>query len=279
MLQRLYQLLLFFKEYVILSGLIVLSLILLALNENAQLKRIRSMASVSFGVLQQQVAFIPEYFNLRHENEVLRRMNVELAAEVSQLRDARLENTRLRSLLEFKERSTHPLLAAKVVGKNLTLLRNTLTLDIGTADGVQPMMPVMSEAGLVGLVVSASERYSIVNLLLNTDFRASGKILRSRVDGIVQWDGSELVLKNVAQTMDVMQGDVVVTSEYSSTFPADVKIGVVADVRHLPGTMFKKVVLQPAVNLVRLEEVFVILRVASEERAQLEREAAGSRKR
>jgi rod shape-determining protein MreC len=274
MLQRLYHLLLVFREYVILSGLIVLSLVLLALNDNPQVKRIRSIATVSFGVVQQQVAFIPEYFGLKRENAELRRMNVGLAAEVSQLRDARLENMRLRRLLQMPDRTSERLLAANVVGKNLTLLRNTLTLNVGEADGVKPFMPVVNEAGLVGLTVSASERYTVVNLLLNTDFRASAKVLRSRVDGVVQWDGTDLVLKNVAKTMDVIPGDLLVTSGYSNMFPPDLRIGVVKRVEEQPGTMFKRILVEPSVNFVRLEEVFVMMRTPSEERAELERETA-----
>jgi rod shape-determining protein MreC len=274
MLERLYNLLLFFKEYVVLSGLIVLSLILLVLNDNTQVRRLRTIATVSLGVAQEQISFIPSYFSLRSENDVLRRQNIQLADEASRLRDARLENIRLRNMLGLKERTTFQLIAANVVSKSLTLSRNTLTLDMGEADGVRPRMPVMNEAGVVGMVVSTSENYSIVNLLLNTTFRASAKVERSRVDGIIAWDGTRLLLKNVVKTMDVAPGDVILTSEYSSTFPPNIRIGIVSEVSEELGTLFKTIVVTPSVDVVRLEEVFVVVRLPEAERTSLEQETA-----
>lgn len=274
MLERLYYLLLLFKEYLILAGLIVLSLILLVLNDNPQIRRLRTVATVSLGVVQERLSFIPSYFFLKSENETLRQLNVQLADEASRLRDARLENIRLRQLLGLKERSTDRLIAARVVNKSLTLSRNTLTIDVGEADSVKPMMPVINEAGVVGMVVATSKHYAIVNLLLNTSFRVSAKVERSRVDGIVAWDGNDLLLKNVVKTMDVVPGDVILTSEYSSVFPPNLRVGIVSAVSEQPGTLFKTITVTPSVDFVRLEELFVIARVPDEERARLERETA-----
>ena len=270
MLQRFYDILYQFKEYAILTGLIAASLILLVLNDNPQMKRLRSMATITFGLLQEQVIFIPRYFSLESENQLLRRENIELADEANRLREAKLENLRLRQLLGLKSQVPFDVVAAQVIGKNLTLLRNTLTIDIGEMDDIKPLMPVIGDGGLVGIVVSVSKHYAIVNLLLNVDFRASAKVERSRVDGIIAWDGKNLFLKNVAKTLDVKIGDVVLTSSYSSTFPPDIRIGVVSEVEEQPGTLFKSVIVTPSVDFVRLEEVFVLPSVPDDERTDLE---------
>ena len=271
MLQRIYDILYEFKEYAVLALLVAASLVLLALNDNAQIKRVRSAVSVAFGLLQQQVIFIPNYFSLESENRVLRETNIELADEANRLREAKLENLRLRQLLGLKDRLPFNLISGSVIGKNLSLLRNTLTLDIGDADGVKPFMPVVGDGGLVGLVVAVTPHHAIVNLLLNIDFRASAKIERSRVDGIIAWDGKNLVLKNVAKTLDVKAGDVVITSSYSSSYPADIRIGIVNEVREQPGTLFKLIVVVPSVDFVKLEEVFVLTTLPDEERVDLEK--------
>src|SRR3990172_1260464 len=270
MLERLYNLFLQFREYVLLAGLVVLSFILLSLNDRPQVKQIRTFATVAMGVVQNQLSFIPRYFQLKGENEALRRVNVELADEASRLREAKLENMRLRSLLGLKADSDRPLVAANVVSKNLTLLRNSLTLDAGTADGIQPSMPVLSELGLVGVVIATSENYSIANILWNTDFRASAKVQRSRVDGILAWDGQKLILKNIAKTLDVKAGDVLVTSDYSNTYPPDIRIGIISSVREEAGSLFREVVVTPSVDFVRLDQVFVLTAVPDSERVDLE---------
>jgi len=269
-LQRLYDILYQFKEYAVLAALLAASLALLALNDNPQMKRLRSMATVAFGLIQEQVIFIPHYFSLESENELLRRENVQLADEANRLREAKLENIRLRRLLGLKGQIPFDVIAGDIVGKNLTLLRNTLTINVGKSDGIEPLMPVLGDGGLVGLVISVSEHYAIVNLLLNIDFRASAKVERSRVDGIIAWDGRHLFLKNVAKTLDVKVGDVVLTSSYSSTFPPDIRIGVVGDVETQPGTLFQTIIVTPSVDFVRLEEVFVLTTVPDEERTDLE---------
>ncbi len=273
MLERLYNLFLQFREYVLLAGLVVLSFILLSLNDKPQVRQIRTLATVAMGVVQNQLSFIPRYLQLKGENEALRRVNVELADEASRLREAKLENMRLRSLLGLKADSDRPLVAANVVSKNLTLLRNSLTLDAGTSDGIQPSMPVLSELGLVGVVIAASENYSIANILWNTDFRASAKVQRSRVDGILAWDGQKLILKNIAKTLDVKPGDVLVTSDYSNTYPPDIRIGVISSVREEPGSLFREVIVMPSVDFVRLEQVFVLAALPDSERVNLETRA------
>lgn len=271
MLQRLYDILFQFKEYAVLAGLISASLILLALNNNPQMKQLRSMATITFGLLQEQVVFIPRYFSLESENRLLRHKNVQLADETNRLREAKLENLRLRRMLDLKQQVPFDVVAGEVVGKDLTFLRNTLTINVGEAGGIKPLMPVIADGGLVGLVVSVSPHYAIVNLLLNVDFRVSAKIERSRVDGIMAWDGRNLFLKNVAKTLDVNVGDVVLTSSYSSTFRPDIRIGIVSDVEAQPGTLFKSIIVTPSVDFVKLEEVFVLTSVPDQERTELER--------
>src|SRR3989304_3217292 len=112
MLQRIYDILFALKEYVILSFLIIVSLVLLTLNDNAQVKSIRSIATVVLGVGQDQLSFISSYFGLRRENELLRKVNVELADQANQLREAKLENVRLRQMVGLKDQSRYNLIAA-----------------------------------------------------------------------------------------------------------------------------------------------------------------------
>ncbi|MEX1140295.1 MAG: rod shape-determining protein MreC [Bacteroidota bacterium] len=270
MFERLYTLFMEFREYVLLSFLVILSFILLSLNDKPQVKQIRAVLTVTLGVVQEQVAFVPRYFGLKKENELLRRSNVELADEASQLREAKLENLRLRRLLAIKDRTPFGFVAARVVSKNLTLLRNSLTLDVGEADGIRPSMPVVNDAGLIGVVIAVSQHYAVVNILLNTDFRASAKVQRSRVDGIVAWDGTDIVLKNIAKTLDVKTGDVVLTSEYSSSFPTGIRIGLVSSVTEQEGSLFKHVIITPSADFVKLEEVFVMTKAPDEEKTDLE---------
>jgi rod shape-determining protein MreC len=272
MFKRAYDILYEFRSYAVAATCIAVSLLLLATNDSRQIQSIRSLAVGLVGTLQDAASFLPEYFGLKRENDLLRAMNLRLSDEVSRLREARLENIRLRQMLELKHRPSPRFIAANVVGKNLQLLRSTITIDAGERDGVAPQMPVVTEAGLAGKVVSTAPGYAVAQLLLNRDVRVSAKIQRNRVDGIIRWEGGRtLGLYNVAKTLDVQPGDVVITSEYSGIFPAGIRIGVVESTRNVPGSLFQSVAVVPSVDFQRLEQVAVIATPGDSSRAALER--------
>lgn len=273
--QRLVDILLTFKEYVVLTFLIVVSIILLNSNDNSQIRAIRSYTVGFVGATQDFISVVPNVFALKRENEILRQLSVNLSDEVNRLREARLENMRLREIIGLKERTTFKLVAGDIVGKNTHLLRNTITVNIGEADGVKPDMAIISEHGLVGKIIAASDHYSVGQIMFNKDFRASAKIQRNRVDGIVSWSGGEIVnLENISLMQDIKEGDVITTSEYSTIFPPDVKIGYVTKVSEQPGSLFKNIEVTPGVEFSSLEQVFVVIASVDSERVALEKKVA-----
>ncbi len=273
--QRLLQLLRLFREYIVLSLLILVSLLILNSNNTRQLKEIRAYTIGFIGLMQNAFSIIPNVFELQRENQVLRQMNVNLTDEVNRLREARLENLKLRAMVGLKASDKYPLLAADVVAKSSILLRNTLTLNVGEADGVKTDMPIVSEGGLVGKIIASSMHYSIGQIMFNRDFRASAKIERSRVDGIIAWEGGEfLVMKNVPKKQDVLVGDIVLTSGYSNIFPPRIRIGRVIKVEERPTILFKDIIVESGIDFTRLEQVFVALQTPDTSRTMLEKQAA-----
>lgn len=260
-----------FKEYFVLALCILISVALLSMNDNPQIRSIRSAAIVAVGFAQESFGFIPNYFSLKKENTVLRERNVTLADEVSVLRESRLENIRLRKLLQLKERSGFTYVAANIVGKNQQLMRTTVTLDVGRNDGVQYNMPIVTDAGLAGKIVATGGGYSIGQLMLHKEFRVSVQVERERVDGIIYWDGGDnLLLKNVPRTANVKLGDAIVTSGFSTIYPAGIKVGVIAKLYLQQGALFHTIEVAPAVDFTRLEEVFVVTHVPDSSRVALE---------
>lgn len=124
-----------FREYFVLSLCILISVALLTLNDNPQIRSIRSITVAAIGFAQNMFGFIPDYFSLKKENSILRERNVTLAEEASLLRESKLENIRLRQLLALKERTSLSYIAANVVGKNQQPMRTTITLDAGEKIG------------------------------------------------------------------------------------------------------------------------------------------------
>jgi rod shape-determining protein MreC len=271
MVKRLYDIILGYKEYFLLALYIALSLGLLAGNEGMQVRALRSHLLVVAGTLQDVFGIIPNYFALRQENHALREQNLTLTEEVNRLREARLENIRLRRLLNLKDHPAFQYVAARVVGSSTQSLRNTITIDCGTDQGIMVNMPVVTDNGLVGKVSNTSNRYAVVQLLMHKDVRVSARVERSRVNGIVRWTGGHaLSFANVPTMFDVKSGDVIITSEFSSIFPSGIRIGVVAGTHAVAGELFQAVDVTPAVDFDRLEEVFVALHTPDSSRVALD---------
>lgn len=259
------------KEYIIFSALIVISLILIFQNDNVQIRFIRVIAVNVIGTIQDGFSFIPNIFELERENKTLRETNIDLSKEVSMLKEAKLENLRLIHMVEFKNRTNYQTVTGKIIGKTLIQTRNNITINVGENDSVKIGMPVITDKGLVGKIVATSGNYSIAQILFNKDLKVSAKIQRSRVDGIIAWDGEgKIRMKNVSKSADVKAGDVVITSEYSNSFPAGIPIGYVTTDNTLDN-LFKNIEVECFVNFETVEEVFILKYLSDDERKELEK--------
>ncbi|MBS1551514.1 MAG: rod shape-determining protein MreC [Bacteroidetes bacterium] len=258
------------KEYLILSLLVVISFILIVSNDNTQVRFLRALAVGFVGTVQSGVSAVPNVFEIQKENEFLREKNIELSNEISALKEARLENIRLTKILGLKEKNISGVVIARIVNKSLIQARNTITLNVGDADSVKINMPVITDNGLVGRVVSTSKNYSIAQILYNRSLSITVKVQRSRVDGILNYDGAgNLIISNVPKSADVKSGDVIITSQYSNYFPAGIPVGTVAEEGNLDN-LFKKIIIKPLVSFSSLEEVFVLRHLPEMERLDLE---------
>ncbi len=259
------------KEYLVLSVLIFFSLLLLFSNDNSQVRFLRAITMTTFGSVQTGFSFIPNVFELQTENKYLREANIRLSNEVATLKEMQKENARLNKLLNFKNKSNLFLVGARIINKSLTQTRNSITLNIGERDSIKVNMPVITDEGLVGRVIETSANYSIVQILYNKDMRITVKNQRTRVDGILSFDGvGKLSIRNILRNSDVVNGDVFITSEYSSYYPPGIPTAVVTDAG-TSDNLFKKVSASPLVNFSQLEEVFVLKVLPNPERQSLEK--------
>lgn len=259
-----------FKEYIVLVLLLIISLIILSSSQKQSAKK---ASSVFFGVFANFSSVISDALDIakyKSENSSLRKTNAELMLEINKLRQYGIENSELKDLLGIKDTLHYPILPANVVSKSLSRSQGTFTLNVGRRDSVRPGMPVINEFGLVGIVYSTSSNYSIVRTLENLDLSLTVKDERSRVDGVMKWNGANLVIINVPKTFDVEPGDRIITSDLSSIVAMPVPVGVVVGLNNVETGIFNEVKIKPFVDFVTTENVFVIKVVESKEEDNLE---------
>lgn len=261
-----------YRNYITLSTLVVMSFSLMSIGNLSDLGGFRAVIVGSIGWIQSAFAWIPNPVALKSENTALRELNLQLAVEVARSRQAIVENETLRKLMKLPQYTDHRLIAADIVGKTTTEQRNYATINKGKANGVREGMSCINDAGLVGIVIGASDHYAVLELLINRDTRVSAKVLRTRVDGVIQWEGENiLVLKNVPRSLDVRKYDAIVTSAYSAKYPANIVIGRVTEVEDESNSLFHRIVVQPSVNFATLEQLYVVDARPDPERVSLER--------
>ncbi|AFH49557.1 Rod shape-determining protein MreC [Ignavibacterium album JCM 16511] len=259
-----------FKEYIILTVLVILSLFIISQNHSPAVQRVRAIAFGTFATVTSVVSDVVNIKSLKKENEQLRETNAKLMLQLSKLREAAIINEELKGLVALKDTSGYPLIPASVVSKSLSRVQGTITLNVGNIDSVKVGMPVITDKGLVGIIYSVSGNYSIARTLQNVDLKITVKDERTRENGLMKWNGENLVIVNVPKTFQIKKGDRIITSELSSLVPFPVPVGVAAGSNNIETGIFNEIKVIPFVDFAKVENVFVIKTVASKEIDSLE---------
>jgi rod shape-determining protein MreC len=250
------------KDHILTGVIMVVAIALMISRHDGGLQNTRILALTTLSYLEQPLSSVRIYRTALQTNRELHRENVLLLDELSRLRSANVEIRQLRSMLDFRDayQDPSPLLTVRVVGKNLTGFRNSLTIDRGSDHGVETGMPVVNASGLIGKVLLAGKTYSQVMPVQNMLFRSSANIQGTRAYGIVSWSGTsnQLVLNYVPKTFAVTAGMVIETSSMSNHFPPHIPIGVVTTTMPEPGRDTQIIFLSPFADLNSLSEAFVI---------------------
>ena len=263
------------RDWVILSALLLGSVVMMLAQNDPLLRGMRGVSLEVTSWVEARFAWVGRFFRAIDENEVLRRDNIELSSQLARLREARLENEKLRQLLAFHQDSTYQKVAARIIAKDIFAQQNFLTLDVGSDDGVETGMAVVDDQGILGTVIFVSRHYSRVMPYLNTEFHVPAKIQPLQAEGMISWPGSRpdvLVLEHVAKTELVEAGQLVVTSRASSVFPPGYPVGHVDSVATRPGENLLEIHVRPTAPLNTAQHAFVILHKLNPERVGLEAE-------
>lgn len=201
--------------------------------------------------------------DLERDNKMLVTRNRELETTNQMLRGLEEENNRLRRALDYNDRSVFQLIPARIIARDSGTWWNTVKIDRGFDDGVDPDMPVLTEDGLVGKTTSVSAKMSTVILIADENCRVAATVEGTREQGIVKGERTstqgmpEISLNFLTKTADLKAGQKVYTSGVGGVYPSGVAIGVIKDfkVRELDG----KATIVPSVDLTTLQDVFIVV--------------------
>lgn len=259
-----------FKEYFILTLLVIISLTLLTQNNNLQVQKVRALAFGSFATVSSIFYDLFNITQLKNKNKELRQTNANLMLQNSMLREQGILNRELKGLLGYKDTTSLPLIPATIVSKSLSITQNSITINEGTIKGIKPGMPVISYRGVVGIIQTCSDNFSIARTLKNVDLKLTVKNEKNRLNGIMKWDGEKLVIIDVPKTYDFDIGDRIVTSELSSIIPVPIPVGIVSKIEEEQTGILNLIHVTPFEEVLTVEHVFIVMLVENDEKNNLE---------
>lgn len=205
------------------------------------------------------------YFGLSDENEALVEQNRVLINDIEQLKQE------LASFKDSTALATNSFAAplkgdfrfntARAVNNSLNKVNNFITIDKGKNDGINSEMGVFNDKGVIGIIYKTSENFSLVMPLLNSKSMLSCRVKGSNSFCTLRWHGEELqysYLIDLPRYAIFQQGDTVVTSGFSSIFPADIPVGEIERLEDSDDGMFYRARVRLFVDFASIDNLFVV---------------------
>ena len=204
------------------------------------------------------------YESLAAENEALKAKIADMEDEARQADSYQRENQRLRKLLDLT--STHEdykLVDAYVIAWSSTDWSSTVTVNKGTEAGIQlDMCAITANGEVVGLVTEVGKNFVVVKTVLDSSLEISATIASSGYRGMVKGgytDGRKdlLYMDYLPSSAIIRNNDQVVTSG-STVYPRNLIMGHIVDAGFDETGVAKYAILEPAADLGRLEQLFIL---------------------
>lgn len=254
----------------------VICFVLLFRFNNYQQSVYFTSANVVTGKVYEVSGSVSSYFHLKSVNEDLLDRNMLLEQQIANLenalRERQVDSVIVNSIRNLDNKD-YQIFKAHVIRNSLNQADNYITLDKGSSSGIRPEMGVVDGNGVVGIVYKTSPNYSLVISVLNSKSSISCKIVGSEYFGYLKWehgDSRYAYLKDLPRHAEFNLGDTVVTSGYSTVFPAGVMVGTVDDMSDSNDGLSYLLQIKLATDFGKLGDVRVIARTGQMEQQELE---------
>ncbi|GLQ31311.1 rod shape-determining protein MreC [Litoribrevibacter albus] len=193
-------------------------------------------------------------------NKKLASENIILKKNMQRMAALTAENIRLRETLGGSKRVDVDHMLTEVVSVDPDPFVHRTVVDVGLNNGVQEGWPVIDAKGLIGQVVEVGYHYSRVLLITDSTHAVPVEVHRNGTRAIAVGTGdiNELKLIYVADTADVVEGDLLLTSGLGGKFPPGYPVARVTSVYHDPGRPYALVKALPVAELDRSRQWLVL---------------------
>lgn len=250
----------------------MLAIVLMALDHRGNY--VESLRSLAWRGLEPVILAVEAPFDLgqrlgeelRDRHDLMERLAVlererrEREAELALLDELRDDNRELRALLEASQRLAPEFQAAELMNIDLNPWSHRVLINRGGRDGLEPGQPVMDTRGVMGQVDEVAFSTAQVILISDPDHALPVRVQRTGLRTVAYGSGriNQLRLTDLPMNVDLVPGDVLVTSGLGGAFPAGLPVAEVESVSRPVGEAFARAQVRPVARLDRARHVLVI---------------------
>ena len=222
--------------------------------------------------LESLYGYMHDYDALKAENAALKAQIAEMASEVRSSQDALEENERFRTLLDLKRsHMDYAMVDANLISWSASTWSSAFNIDRGSRDGIEVGDCVINEYGhLVGIVTECGRYSSTVRTLLDPRSAVAVRLEDAGITAVAAGDFTlmsqgQLKLTYLQDAGVLLSGDTVLTTGSGGIYPAGLVVGTVRELLLEQGGFTEYGIVDPAVQLTTLRQVFVIRGYEGEE--------------
>ena len=172
-----------------------------------------------------------ELLNAFAENQQLHAENDALRHWQAVAQSLKAENDSLRALAGYDPVTHASYITARVTGQSPSGYAATVTLNVGAADGIKPLQPVIDAYGILGRVTDVGEHTAKVLLLSDSTSRIPVIAATTRQHAILAGTGAGDELLRLTflggDSADIALGDQITTTEEGGLIPGGIIVGTV----------------------------------------------------
>ncbi len=243
-----------YSSFIVFIFLEIIS-IYLVVNYNNRQKEISIYSyNLISGKIQNEYNSAVDYINLKEKNKQIQGDNAILLQKCfnSRYHQSSYDST-------FKKFEVVP---SVICNKSSDKRNNRFTIANGTNAGIKKGMGVIAVDGIVGVVRSVNEKFASVLPLNNTKSNTSVSIKGKGYFGILRWQPYNykmMKLESVPKHANIVVGDTVVTSGFSTIFPKGIDVGVIKKINDKRGSNYFDIDVMLNNDLALVENVYVII--------------------
>jgi len=215
------------------------------------------------------------YFQLSEVADSIANENARLLQRISNEKSLPLLifSDTLKVEIDTSKEELFEMIPVEVINNSVNKNYNYLTLDKGAKDGLEANMGLVTPNGLVGVIRQVSDEYARGMSVLNGQTRISVAIRRNNYFGTLLWKGGDrsiMELEDIPKHADLMEGDTVVTSGFSTLFPPRLTVGYITEFEVTQGSNFYTAKVRLAEDPANLRYVYAVKHLHKAEIKELE---------